>query len=130
MALQTDNPDSLLSHYRSLIHLRTDHEALRVGQWIPVQTDSPGVYAYLRATDSELLLVLINFSEDAASGYALSLAQGPLSEDVMPRLLFGTAEPASISVNGAGGFDSYTPLDTLPPQSSFVFELAVLGDAR
>ena len=94
-----------------------------------MQTDSSDVYSYLRATEDEVLLVLINFSEDAVTDYSLSLSQGPLSEDVTPQVLFGTAEPAPLSVNGTGGFDPYIALDTPPPQSSFVFELATLGDA-
>ena len=129
VAHQTDDAGSLLSHYRSLIHLRNDHEALRVGQWTPVETDSSDVYAYLRTTEEEALLVLINFSEDAVDDYGLSLLGGPLSEDLTPRMLFGTADPALMSVNEIGGFDYYQPIDTLPPQSSFVFELVSSGEA-
>ncbi len=40
VALQTADPDSLLNHYRALIHLRNEHAALRVGEWIAVETDT------------------------------------------------------------------------------------------
>jgi glycosidase len=123
VALQTDDPDSLLNHYRSLIQLRNEHEALRSGDWSRVETDSADVYAYLRSTEDEGLLVLINFSKDPVSDYSLSLSEGHLVGEGMPQVLFGSAEPESFNANEAGGFDAYRPLDTLPPQSSFVFQL-------
>ena len=123
VVLQTDNPDSLLNHYRALIHLRNEHEALRIGEWIEVETDSADVYAFLRAAEDDALLVLINFSEDPVSDYSLSLSEGPLVGEGVPELLFGSADPASLNVNEAGGFDAYRPVETLPPQSSFIFKV-------
>jgi glycosidase len=123
VALQTDDPDSLLNHYRALIHLRNEHEALRIGGWIEVETDSADVYAFLRTFEEDAHLVLINFSEDPVSDYSLSLSQGPLVGEGVPGVLFGSADPASLTANAAGGFDGYKPLETLPPQSSFIFQL-------
>jgi glycosidase len=124
VALQTDDPDSLLNHYRSLIRLRNEHEALRLGEWIEVETDSAAVYAYLRAVDDQVLLVLMNLSADPVSDYALSLSAGPLAGDSEPQVLFGpSGEPQRLSANETGGFDAYSPIETLPPQSSFVIQL-------
>ncbi len=123
VALQTDDPDSLLNHYRALIHLRSEHEALRIGDWIEVETDSADVYAFLRAAEDEVLLVLINFSEDPVSDYSLSLKEGPLVGEGVPQPLFGSAEPLSLTANEKGGFDAYKPLETLPAQSSFIWQL-------
>jgi glycosidase len=121
--LQADDPDSLLNHYRSLIQLRNEQEALRIGDWIAVATDSPDVYAFLRTAEDDTLLVMINFSEDPVSDYSLSLSEGPLSAEVVPEVLFGSADPASLNVNEAGGFDAYKPLERLPPQSSLIFQI-------
>jgi len=66
---------------------------------------------------------LINFSEDPVSDYSLSLAEGPLVGAGVPNVLFGMADPASLNANEAGGFDAYKPLETLPPQSSFIFQV-------
>ncbi len=123
VALQTDGPDSLLNHYRALINLRNEHAALRVGEWIAVETETADLYAFLRYVEDETVLVLINFSDEPLSDYSLSLAAGPLTGDGVPQTLFGPADPAPLSANETGGFDAYKPLETLPPQSSFIFRL-------
>lgn len=123
VALQTDDPDSLLNHYRALIHLRNEHAALRAGEWIAVETETADVYAFLRSVEDETLLVLINFSDNPASDYSLSLSAGPLRGEVVPETLFGPAGAAPLSANEAGGLDGYKPLESLPPQSSFIFRL-------
>ena len=123
VALQTDDPNSLLNHYRALIQLRIEHEALRIGEWIEVETDSSDVYAFMRTTGEEHLLILINFSEDSVSDYSLSIAEGPLVGESNLQVLFGSADPQSISANETGGFDACKPLDILPPQSSYVFRV-------
>jgi hypothetical protein len=100
--LQTDDPNSLLSHYRELIQLRNAHEALRIGEWTAVATDSPRVYAFLRTSDDETLLILINFDEEAVTDYNLSLETGPLTTDVMPQLLLGEGFSEGLRINETG----------------------------
>src|SRR5690606_111929 len=60
VAAQTDDPDSLLSHYREMIRLRGAHPALMHGDYLPIESESRQVYAFLRRTDAETLLVIIN----------------------------------------------------------------------
>ena len=123
VALQQDDPDSLLNHYRALIHLRNQQTALRVGDWVQVDSESNRVYAYLRYTDDEVLLVVLNLGPNELDEYALSLAEGPLTAVSTPTLLFGDGDPAELTLNAAGGFENYTPFPSLPPQSSFVIQL-------
>jgi alpha-amylase len=117
------DPDSLLNHYRALIHLRNQQTALRVGDWVQVDSESNRVYAYLRYTDEEVLLVVMNLGPNELDEYALSLAEGPLTAVSIPTLLFGDGNPAELTLNAAGGFENYTPFPSLPPQSSFVIQL-------
>ena len=80
VALQEADPASLLNHYRALIDLRNAHEALRVGDVRLVEADNLRLLAYLRQSDDENLLVLINLSarEISAADYALALPEaGP-----------------------------------------------------
>ena len=123
MALQEDASDSLLNHYRQLIHLRNDHAALRVGDWIAVESDSAEIYAYLRSYNDEHVLVILNFGREDVDEYALTLAAGPLTDGVAPVMLLGSGEPVAPVINADGGFDAYVPLPTLPAQSSTVFAL-------
>jgi len=79
---QTDDPDSLLSHYRQLIHLRSNHEALRIGDWTLVETRPGKLLAFLRQSDNESILVLINPNKQTVDDYALALAQSNLHQEV------------------------------------------------
>lgn len=123
VALQDEDKASLLNHYRQLIHLRNTNAALRIGDWIPVESDSSKIYAYLRSYGDENVLVVINFGRDDIDDYALTLAEGPLPDGVTPVMLLGSGEPAAPVINAAGGFDNYMPLPLLPAQSSTILGL-------
>ncbi|NJN54307.1 MAG: DUF3459 domain-containing protein [Anaerolineae bacterium] len=123
VALQTDDPESLLNHYRQLVHLRNNHEALRTGDWTLVETNPGRVYAALRTTETETLLVIINMSDKATSDYTLTLASGPLAAGTEAVLLLGEGTAVSPEVTTAGGFTDYMPLAELPPHSTFVIDL-------
>ncbi|MDX2160213.1 MAG: alpha-amylase family glycosyl hydrolase [bacterium] len=108
-AAQTDDPDSLLSHYRALIQLRHQYPALARGSYARLEIEeSPNAYAFIRETDDETILVLMNMNDSPISGYALAL-------DSTPDLLYGWGAD--------GGIDSYTPGDALDPFSTLVLRL-------
>jgi len=124
VAGQDADPNSLLNHYRALIRLRSDHEALRVGSWQSVTSDNDAVYAALRSTDHEQILVLINLGSKPVSDYQLALESGPLQPGLRPALLMGEADAlAGPAVNAAGGFADYRPIATLPPYASYIIQL-------
>ncbi|GAB4436594.1 MAG: alpha-amylase family glycosyl hydrolase [Anaerolineae bacterium] len=123
VAAQTGDPDSLLSHYRALIRLRAEHPALRRGDFLFVDSENTALYSFGKHTDEETLLVLVNLSDAPVTGYALSLAEGPLEGAARATLLMGAGDVAAPEVNAAGGFDAYTPLEELPPRSTTVILL-------
>lgn len=123
LAVQVDDPDSLFNHYRTLIHLRNDHEALREGEIAIAGSASNHVYSFIRYTADETLLVVVNLSGETISDYALNLESGPLSGTLSASLLMGEGEVATPSVNGDGGFDDYTPLTELAPYSTTIIQL-------
>jgi alpha-amylase len=120
VASQTDDPGSLLSHYRRLIHLRDEHPALRTGSIQLVDTGNPAVYSFLRYADDETLLVVVNLSTEAVTDYSLTAVQGVLGGKPSADLLLGEGEVTAPALNDSGGFTDYKPLASLPPQSSFV----------
>ncbi len=125
VAAQEADPNSILNHYRALLRLRNEHEALRVGDWQAIDTGSPAVYAALRWTARERILVLINLDSKAITDYSLNLADGPLTPGLQPTLLLGQTERLDApTINVVGGLDSYRPLETLPPRSTFIIQLA------
>jgi len=125
VAVQSASPDSLLSHYRALIRLRNQHAALRVGDLFIVETNQPSVFASLRASTDEAVLVIVNLGKDPVSDYRLSLASGPLAVGGAYRAapLLGAGPFARLTVNGQGGFDAYRPIPTLLANGSLIIQL-------
>ena len=119
VAAQTNDAESLLSHYRALIHLRNANPALRLGDLVPVDSSTRQVYAFLRHHAGQTLLVLINLSSDEIVDFSLALEESELNFGT-PSLLFGAGSVQSPHINSAGGFDAWRPLPSLPPHSTFV----------
>jgi glycosidase len=57
---QTRDPESLLSLYRELIDLRNHHTALRVGEYISIESKEVGIVSFLRQSQEEMVLVIVN----------------------------------------------------------------------
>jgi glycosidase len=123
VAAQAQDPRSLLSHYRELIRLRNSHEALRIGRPWLIDSDHPAVYAALRSSASQTVLVLLNLSSKPVEGYGLSLAAGPFEGTPDARLLWGSGDVRPPQPNAAGGFDAYQPTASLPGYSALVVQL-------
>ena len=122
VAAQTNDPDSLLSHYRRLIRARNAHEALRVGDWREVKVEDKRLYAFLRHCAEETLLVLLNLSGEPITDYRLNLLKGPLSGGRASEVFTGAAVSAP-TVNVNGGFEGYTPLAELEAYSTYIIHL-------
>jgi alpha-glucosidase len=67
VAAQIDDPASLLSLYRRLIWYRKGSSALLYGTYRPVDGTPDSVFAYLRETKDERLLVALNFESTPQS---------------------------------------------------------------
>jgi alpha-amylase len=65
VAAQDSSRQSLLNHYRKLIHLRNAHRALGSGRLTLLQTnDTTGtVAAWLRSSGDEVFLIVVNFGQ-------------------------------------------------------------------
>jgi len=61
--VRTENrdPQSLLNMYRHLIHLKANSPALTEGDYHSVNIGSGYVYAYVRETEMQRFLVMLNF---------------------------------------------------------------------
>ena len=58
------DPDSVFHHYRRLIALRRTHAVIVQGRYALLLPEHPQIYAYTRALDDQVLLVVCNFSAD------------------------------------------------------------------
>lgn len=128
VAAQAADPDSLLSHYRALVHLRNAHPALRTGAYTEVDSSSRRLFTALRHTDDETLLIIINMHDEAVEGFTLDLETGLPAGITAAGVLYangvqveGITAPV---ITEAGGFTGYVPLDVLPPFATLVIRLS------
>lgn len=122
VAAQTDDPDSLLSLYRNLIHLRAEHPVLSAGEYLAVKSNKPSVYAALRMDENEAILVLINLGDEALSEYTLSLDGSNLADQPYTAEVLLGANQAEGPVVMRGGFSEYRPIPELAPYSTVIIK--------
>ena len=123
VAGQSADPNSLLSLYRTLIHLRNDHAALRVGDFALINSGNRSVYASLRTSSQETVLILINLSSSAVNDYALRLENSSLSGNYSLTPLLGYGAFTAPQINAQGGFEGYRPIPEIPPYGRIILEL-------
>ncbi len=124
VADESSDPESLLSHYRRVIRLRTSYSSLRTGDWLPLQASDQEVYAYLRYDSESTILVVLNLSGEPVDGCSLSVASSALAPGTYhPVGLLGEEplDPVVVGTNGA--VVSYVPLSTLQSLSGYVLLL-------
>lgn len=123
VAAEDQDPNSLLNYYRELIALRKAHPALQSGSTILLETNSPAVYAALRSSPAETLLVISNLSRGDIAGPRFSLASGEMSDGShQPLTLLGCSQPPPVKIID-GAFRDYVPTSTLPAFTTCVFRL-------
>jgi alpha-glucosidase len=66
VAHEERDPESMLNMYRHLIHLREQSPAFTVGDYRSLKVDNPYVYAYVRETELQRMLVVLNFDSEPA----------------------------------------------------------------
>jgi alpha-amylase len=124
VAVQDADPDSLLNLYRKLIHLHTEHPALAHGSFEALKTSSPAVAAFVRQTDDEAMLVVLNFGSAAADSVTLEIATSGLAPGTYQLTpLLGDQPGADMIINVHGSVAGYTPLASLAAQTGYIFKL-------
>lgn len=124
VAAQDDDPDSLLNHYRALVHLRNANPALQHGTTILVESERGNVYAMLRQSEEQTLLVIVNLRDREPDDYELSLESSTLGSVTGARVIYGAeGDVPAPEIDENGGFSGYLPFDTLPPLATIVIEL-------
>ncbi|HSM71483.1 MAG TPA: alpha-glucosidase [Anaerolineales bacterium] len=60
---QLHNPNSLLNYYKQLLRVRRNSPALIGGDYLPLEEDSQEHFSFLRRSDEQTVLVVLNYSE-------------------------------------------------------------------
>jgi len=122
---QDRDPASLLNLYRRLMHLRFDHSALGIGDYVPLTTSNPAVGAYLRRDRDRVVLVVANVGNTAAKEVVLTSPDAALPPGTYTatRLLQpGAAQQLVVAADGRIG--GYVPLTTIAPLETWILELS------
>jgi len=124
VAVQTGDSASLLTHYRTLIHLRSNTPALARGDFVPLQASDPAVAAFLRRDGARVVLVVANLANAARTGVTISSSDSVLrAARYRARDILAGGAGAALNVDTAGRLNAYAPLATLPPRRTFVSDL-------
>ena len=121
-----EDPASLLSHYRNLIHLRNQHPALRTGKAVLVETDTARLYALLRYNQEEAFLILVNVHPKPLTLdlYNLNLPAGlPFKGPVQAISIWDQTTLTAPQITPLGGFQNYRPFIEIPAASSLIIHL-------
>lgn len=108
---QTADPKSMLSLYRDLIRLRSQHYALRTGEYFEVSTNNSSLYAALRVAEKESILVIINLGSDAVAKPQLSWNTSPLKGSYNLFALMGEGKFIRLKVGDKGDAANYQPVE-------------------
>ena len=99
VAMETSDPDSILSFYRRLLELRREEPALRDGQYVPLNQDDPNAFAFVRRFHGEAVLVVLNMSA-APHKLKLDLAAAGISAAKLRILATSSRKPVKrVSTN-------------------------------
>ncbi|MFN8595690.1 MAG: alpha-amylase family glycosyl hydrolase [Anaerolineae bacterium] len=122
VAVESTDPNSLLSLYRTLIGLRNQHAALRVGDVNLPQASNANVFASLRVSKDEAVLIVVNLSKDTVRDVKLTLDKSAVKAGTYRAVVMtGAAILPDLSVNAQGGFDATLP--ELAGFSGVIFQL-------
>lgn len=104
VAEMIDDPDSLWALYRDLIKLRSEHSALRSSQTFLIETRSRSLFAILRVSEDETLLIITNTHKTPARIELndMTLDQSPISGNFNALSIFGNAAPEQLIVDEHG----------------------------
>lgn len=131
VAVQADDPGSLLSHYRALLSLRAAHPALHGGApWLPLETSDRAVLAALRydAVSGRSAIVVSNLSDGPVADITVSMPAGPLCGAPTATVLLtssdgaSTGGPGDVPVSPTGGLGTWR-IGDLGPHGDLVIGL-------
>ncbi len=121
VSAETGDPNSILSHYRTLISLRNRHPALQTGELFLLSTSAQGLFASLRTSPTESVLVLINLSASPILEPKVSLDASPQSQgEYDPVPLFADTRLEALTVLSRGQISDYVPVPVIPPYSTIM----------
>jgi alpha-amylase len=108
------DPNSIFSYYKQLIHLRNDYAPLRRGYLLPVGASDEQLLSYARIHEDEAVIVISNMGAQSATA-AISMAVSTLPPGAYQvKELLSDTNWGSLTVNATGGFSNWQPPANAP----------------
>jgi len=128
VAAQDSDSASLLNAYRRLIQARTTHPALAHGDFTPLESGDPNVFAFLRQDGEQRVLVLVNLGNEPADPLPYTAPAGALSPGAYtaPDAL-GSPGEISVQIDAAGVVTVTSSAGPLPAKTGLVLPLTPGG---
>jgi len=114
VAAENASDASLLALYRRMTRLREDSPALRRGATVALARHGETIFARMRATDTDAVLVLANLGDRPVRVPALSAVESPLRAGWTMREACEHDEIAAPALDVQGGFSGWRPVRELP----------------
>lgn len=125
VAMEDKDPNSLLNFYRKLIKLRRDSPALSSGSWIPLSAAKDTTAAFIRQSQGETMMVVLNYDSNAVENPAFSLEKSELKAgQYNGQELLQDAKIAALTVGEGGSLKGVIPLPKVEPFSGYVIKLS------
>jgi alpha-amylase len=125
VAAQAGDPNSLLNHYRRLIHLRNQHSALSAGNLSVGTASAAAVAAIVRQSPEETILIALNFGDHTIDRVGVTFARALRAGPFRLEPLYNDPSSACVLVGISAGGATVT-LGQVAPQSLCAFR--VLGN--
>jgi alpha-amylase len=120
VADQLKSSDSMLKLYQRLVRLNERSPALRRGQSVPVVSSASRVYAQMRQTEGEAVLVLANLGVEPVKGVRFTIGPSVVQTGWTLREELEGVAIAQPRLTEQGSFDQWEPLAVLAPESVYV----------
>lgn len=106
VAAQENDPDAMLNFYRAMIQMRQRTPALIAGDYVPLLEANKDVLAFLRRSEAQTCLVVLNFSERAHTlAFDLPTAKADEAQTIFSNR--ERADAASLSAFEIAPFEIY-----------------------
>jgi hypothetical protein len=95
-----------------------------VGDITVLTTTNEAIFSFLRVSANEAVLVVVNLSDQPIENVWLTKSESSLSEGVYALVpILGEGDFAPVAVNQQGGLFHLISTLTIPPTSTFIFQL-------
>ncbi|HZI99847.1 MAG TPA: alpha-amylase family glycosyl hydrolase [Gemmatimonadaceae bacterium] len=122
---QDNDRQSLLNHYRTLIHLRSANPALGSGDFLPLNTGNDAVAAYLRRKGSRNVVVVANLGTSRTGNIQLSSDRNALPAGTYSaRSLMGGSGNTTFRVTDTGSISGWIPVPSLDALTVHIIEIS------